>query len=144
MALVSFVSFISILCGETHLWYDVGEIVTFFVPRLAAKGRFKDRIGKIECKLLDTDSKYQISDQQNHKQEVVPWKWILKAPPNISNKRKRKKDENEKKSIEVQQRKKHKPEPDRIPINSLKTREEKIAEFNRRMTNKTENYKQYS
>merc|ERR1712190_692781 len=63
--------------------YAVNESVTYFVPRLAQRGRFKDRPGRILQKLDDSDdsdSKYQIVDAENGKKEIVPWKWILKRP----------------------------------------------------------------
>merc|ERR1711902_42648 len=63
--------------------YKPNEIVVFFVPRLAQKGRYKDRIGKIKRELDDLKNKkkgskkYEIIDESNGKLEIVPWESIL-------------------------------------------------------------------
>ena len=134
--------------------YNVGQTVLFFVPRLASRARFKDRLGTIMRRC--DDSRYVIQDQQNNRTETVPWKWILKAPPTTShNTRKRsalQRDLNSnvvsgthtaaakrlKMSGQQQQ------QMERIPINSLQSKEDKIKEFDRRMNSRKGYSKQYS
>ena len=113
--------------------YTVNETVIYFVPRLAQRGRFKDRIGRILSKMDDSESKYQIVDTQNNKKEIVPWKWILKKPPPPHP------------PIAKQQSPTTTNSVEQIPMHSLSSKEEKLQEFDRRMKRMTTTHcKQYS
>merc|ERR1711920_16711 len=108
--------------------YFVNETVIYFVPRLAKRGRFKDRIGRIVKKMDDTESKYEVIDTQNSKKEIVPWKWILKQP----------KSTNPKQTSPISTE-----YTAQIPMHSLSSKEEKLQEFDRRMK-RISHCKQYS
>jgi len=130
--------------------YNVGQTVLFFVPRLASRARFKDRLGTVMRRC--DDSRYEIRDQQNDRTETVPWKWILKAPPATPNTRKRsalQRDltagHSEAKRLKVSGRPQGPQQRmDRNPMDSLPSKEEKIKEFERRMNSRKSHSKQYS